>query len=154
MMPSFRRARSDRLNRSKDKLRALARLSKRRQAAFALVLKALLLVQHLVDYYLYLNINLLFARRRFVKRTRPHMQAHWLGRAGRKPHRLAFLLLVVLILAGLVTAPTPASVIDAAIAWGAVFSFFVIYRSLAVILHTLQTQRTQKPFLSKAAKLM
>jgi hypothetical protein len=86
---------------------------------------------HLVDWYFYVNFNFLFARRAFFKRTL--QRAHWVGAEIARPHRLAFITLVIVMVAGVVTAPGIQAALYWSIAWGSLFSFFVTYQSLALI---------------------
>jgi hypothetical protein len=95
---------------------------------FTVVINALLFWQTAIDYYYYLNFNFLFARRAFFKRT--GQRAHWAGSRLEKPHRLAFSALAAIVLSGVFIAPQLQAALYWSIAWGSVFSAFVISQSL------------------------
>jgi hypothetical protein len=124
----------------KERLKQLLKQPRWKILLFMLALNALLFWQAAIDYYFYLNFNFLFARRAFFKRTR--QRAHWVGTQVAKPHRLAFTALAAVLLVGVLKAPDTQTVLYWCIGWGSVFSFFVVYRSAALILqHIVPQQR-------------
>ena len=98
---------------------------------FTILVNAALFWQAAIDWYFYLNFNFLFARRAFFKRT--IKRAHWVGHQVAKPHRLAFITLALVVLAGAFIAPGESNKIYWVIGWGAVCSFGVRCKSLAQI---------------------
>jgi len=118
-------------NDTKKRLRQLANSPRRRWAVFVLAVILLTAWVQLVDWYFYISFNFLFARRAFFKRT--IQRAHWVGSQIARPHRLAFIALVAVLVAGVVIAPGIRAALYWSIAWGSLFSFFVTYQSLALI---------------------
>lgn len=116
---------------TKKRLRQLINISRHRWAVFALTVILLTAWVKFVDWYFYVNFNFLFARRAFFKRT--IQRAHWVGAEIARPHRLAFISLVAVLVAGVVTAPGIQAALYWSIAWGSLFSIFVTYQSLALI---------------------
>ena len=119
------------MDNTKKRLHQLVNRSRRRWAVFCLTVILLTAWVKLVDWYFYVNFNFLFARRAFFKRTL--QRAHWVGSQIARPHRLAFIALVVVLVAGVVIAPGIRAALYWSIAWGSLFSFFVTYQSLALI---------------------
>jgi hypothetical protein len=119
------------MNDTKKRLHQLINRSRRRWAVFVLAVILLTAWVQLVDWYFYVSFNFLFARRAFFKRT--IQRAHWVGAEIARPHRLAFITLVAVLIAGVVTAPGIQAALYWSIAWGSLFSFFVTYQSLALI---------------------
>ena len=132
----------------KNKIRQLAKRTRWKKITFTLVINFLLFWQTAIDYYYYLNFNFLFARRAFVKRTqqRAQQRVHWVGAQVAKPHRLPFILLGLLVLAGVFNAPHIHAALYWSIAWGSAFSLFILYRTtLRLVTYTQNAlnQRTQ-----------
>ncbi len=117
----------------KDYRPQLRKLSQRslKKILFTALVNAALLWQAAVDWYFYINFNFLFARRAFFKRTAK--RAHWVGHQVAKPHRLAAILLAVVVLAGVFVAPHTTTSLYWVISWGTIFSLWVILKSLARI---------------------
>lgn len=115
----------------KSKLRRLQQKQLWKRVLFELVVGFLTLWQTAIHYWFYLNFNFLFARRAFVKRT--IARGHWVGSQIAKPHRLAFTLLFVVLLIGIITAPHIQAVLYWSIGWGTLFSVFVMVKSLVTI---------------------
>lgn len=115
----------------KNKLRMLLKKNRWKFRLLEAAVNALTAWQQVVDYYFYLNFNFLFARRAFVKRSA--QRAHWVGAQIAKPHRLASVVLAIMVIGGIFLAPHPVQAIHWSIAWGSAFSTFVIYQSLTVI---------------------
>ena len=103
---------------------------------FTTLVNAALLWQAAIDWYFYLNFNFLFARRAFFKRT--VKRAHWVGHQVSKPHRLAFITLALVVLVGAFIAPGESNKIYWVIGWGIVFSCWVMFKSLAQIIHRIR----------------
>jgi hypothetical protein len=127
----------------KAKLRQLLKQPRWKILAFMLILNALLFWQAAIDWYFYINFNMLFARRAFAKRTA--QRAHWVGSQIAKPHRLAFLALVGILIAGLAAAPNIQSLLYWSLGWGSAFSLFVISRSLFLIFSRTTSQLYRRP---------
>lgn len=119
----------------KPQLRKLLQKPLWKIALIILVVNALLLSQQAIDFYYYHNFNFLFNRRAFVKRT--IARGHWVGAQIAKPHRLAFTLLFVVLLVGIIKAPHIQAVLYWSIGWGALFSVFVMVKSLVRIQRSL-----------------
>lgn len=122
----------------KDYRPQLRKLSQRplKKRFFAALVNAALLWQAAVDWYFYLNFNFLFARRAFFKRTAK--RAHWVGHQVAKPHRLAFITLALVVLAGAFMAPGASNKIYWVIIWGTTFSGWVTFKSLAQIVQHIR----------------
>lgn len=114
----------------KDYRPQLRKISQRswKKNLFTALVNAALLWQAAVDWYFYINFNFLFARRAFFKRTLK--RAHWVGHSVSKPHRLAFILLGLVVLAGTFIAPNTAQTLYWIITWGTCFSIFVTAKSI------------------------
>ena len=130
---------------NKRKLKHLLKQPRWKILLFMFVLNTLLIWQVAIDYYFYLNFNFLFARRAFFVRTRHH--AHWVGAQVGKPHRLAFTVLAIVLLAGVIKSPDIQTMLYWSLGWGSAFSLFVIYRSAALIFqHIALQQRFNQPY--------
>lgn len=117
-----------------DNKARLKKLYKKSHARFSLLSAAVVLLVTwvwLVDWYYYINFNMLFARRAFYKRT--VQRAHWVGSEIARPHRLAFTALACVLLTGVVTAPNTQSALHWSIGWGGFLSVYIMYRSLTLI---------------------
>lgn len=122
----------------KDYRPQLKELSRRtwKKNLFTALVNAALLWQTAVDWYFYINFNFIFARRAFFKRTAK--RAHWVGHQVAKPHRLASILLGLVVLAGVGVAPHTLMALYWVIAWGTTFSIWVILKTLARIANRIR----------------
>jgi hypothetical protein len=102
---------------------------------FTAAVNVALFWQAVVDWYFYINFNFLFARRAFFKRT--VKRAHWVGHQVAKPHRLAFIVLALIVLVGAFILPGESNNIYWVISWGIIFSVFVIAQSFRIVLQKL-----------------
>lgn len=107
---------------------------------FSALVNAALLWQAAVDWYFYINFNFLFARRAFFKRT--VKRAHWVGHEVAKPHRLASILLGLVVIAGVFVAPHTTISLYWMIGWGTIFSLWVTIKSLERIARHIRIRIT------------
>lgn len=130
---SFKISKMQKQQKEKDYRPQLQELLQRswKKILFTALINSALLWQSAVDWYFYINFNFLFARRAFFKRTT--RRAHWVGHQVAKPHRLAAILLALVVLAGVGIAPHTLMSLYWIIAWGTIFSFWVTVKSLARI---------------------
>ena len=124
---------------TKNKLRRLLKKSAWKYRLLELIVNLLLLWQAAVDYWYYINFNFLFARRAFIKRTteRATVKAHWVRRQVEKPHRLAFTMLAIILLAGMFVAPSQMQALYWALSWGVILSAFVMIQSMIRVARSL-----------------
>ena len=134
------------MEKQRTKIRQLAKISRWKRITFTVVINFLLFWQTAIDYYYYLNFNFLFARRAFVKRTqqRAQQRVHWVGAQVAKPHRLPFILLGLLVLAGVFIAPNIHAALYWSIAWGSAFSIFIHYRAITRLFIYTQNALNQR----------
>jgi len=106
-----------------------------------IVVNGLLLWQKAIDFWYYINFNFLFSRRSFITRT--VQRAHYVGSHIAKPHRIASMLLVVVLFAGLVISPHTHAMLMWALGWGLVFSVIVIIKTLIKLSQRIFPTRLQ-----------
>src|SRR3990172_4379158 len=122
----------------RPKLRKLSQSPRWKKSLFPLTITLLVFSRHALDFYFYLNANLLFARRAFARRK--VTRAHYIGAHIHKPHRLAFYALAMLVLAVAFNA-AGVTRIYWAIGWGSVFSAFVLLQSFKIVFQRLKYSR-------------
>lgn len=121
----------------KHKLKKLAAQPYWKRLAFTLVVNALYGAGVLIDFYLYLNYY--FPRRRFSLRRHP--RGHYLGYPRQHPHRAAFAALGIVVVATATQLPDRTASMHWVIAWGTLFSAWVILASLNVLRKATKNNR-------------